>query len=137
MSNESRSNDLGLQSNLAASVRMAALGGPLLSSARTGIHRGQPSKLQSVRRMTLFWQRRSRRGRHDSPRFTVGQHVILARDLSAQRVNEEGMIRGLTPTPDGTNYAIRFQDGMLIVHERDLRNPNLNDVPPNQMRGQC
>ena len=87
--------------------------------------------------MTLFWQRRSRLRRQDSPRFTVGQNVILTRDLPTQRAHAEGTIRGLTPTPDGINYAIRFSDGMRIVHERDLRNANLDRVPRYQNHGEC
>jgi hypothetical protein len=72
--------------------------------------------------VTLFGLRRAQRGRHNSrPRFTVGQRVLLTRDLPTQRANSEGLIRGLTPTPDGINYAIRFSDGMRIVHEHDLR----------------
>lgn len=72
--------------------------------------------------MTLFGLRRSRRGRPNSrPRFTVGQRVLLTRDLPTQRANSEGTIRGLTPTPHGINYAVRFNDEMRIIHEHDLR----------------
>jgi hypothetical protein len=69
-----------------------------------------------------FKQRHSGRGRPDSrPRFTVGQSVLLNRDLPTQRANSKGTIRGLTPTPDGISYAIRFDNGMRVVNERDLR----------------
>jgi hypothetical protein len=33
----------------------------------------------------------------------------------------ERTIRGLTPTPDGINYAIRLNDEMRIIHGHDLR----------------
>ncbi len=76
--------------------------------------------------MTHFWNRRSQGGRHNGrPRFTVGQQVILTPDLPTQKANSEGTIRRLTPSPKGISYAIRFKDGMRIVHEHDLRGATL------------
>jgi hypothetical protein len=70
-------------------------------------------------------------GRHNShPRFAVGQQVILTRDLPTQRANSEGSILGVTPTPDGVNYAIRFNNGMRIVHEHDLRSATTTPPEP-------
>jgi hypothetical protein len=81
--------------------------------------------------VTWFGLRRSRRGRHNSrPRFTVGQRVLLTRDLPTQRANSEGTIRGLTPTPNGINYAIRFNKRHVhIVHEHDIRSAGATARP--------
>lgn len=88
--------------------------------------------------MTLCSRLGSQRTRHKiPPRFTVGQHVLLTRDLPTQRANSEGTIRGLTPTPEGINYAVRFNDGMRVVHERDLRNSTLNDADANPTHREC
>ena len=55
--------------------------------------------------------------------------MLLTRDLPTQRADSEGTIRGLTPTPHGINYAIRFNHEMRIIHEHDLRSAGATARP--------
>lgn len=83
--------------------------------------------------LELFRNPFSKRSRSPrSPRFAVGAQVILARDLPTQRAGSIGQIRGLTPTPEGVNYAIRFDHGMRIVAEQDLDAHTDSTASPSQ-----
>lgn len=63
------------------------------------------------------------------PRFAVGDRVVLTRDLPTQKAGADGTVRGLSPTPQGPTYAVKFSEGMRIVRESDLQ-----DVPGSPSR---
>jgi hypothetical protein len=53
--------------------------------------------------------------------FSIGDRVKLGRDLPSIRADTEGIIRGVLANANGIRYAIRFDNQMRIVSERDLR----------------
>jgi hypothetical protein len=55
------------------------------------------------------------------PQFTLGTRVALARDLPSKPAGTTGTVRGISPTPAGLTYAVRFEKEMCIVTEADLK----------------
>jgi hypothetical protein len=47
--------------------------------------------------------------------------VALARDLPSKPAGTTGTVRGISPTPAGLTYAVRFEKEMCIVTEADLK----------------
>jgi hypothetical protein len=52
--------------------------------------------------------------------FRGGDRVRLVRDLPSVRAETEGIVRGVSANVNGVSYAIRFNDGMQVVAERDV-----------------
>jgi hypothetical protein len=53
--------------------------------------------------------------------FSIGDRVQLGRDLPSLRADTEGIVRGVLANANGIRYAIRFDNEMRVVSERDLR----------------
>ena len=53
--------------------------------------------------------------------FNVGDRVRLGRDLPSLCADTEGIVRGVLANATGVRYAIRFDNQMRIVRDRDLK----------------
>ena len=55
--------------------------------------------------------------------FRVGQRVRLLRALPGLRVDDDGVVRGLSTSASGVSYVVRFAQLTRVVAEPDLAPP--------------